>query len=105
MQSELPGQSEYTEVEEVDTLDRSDVVTHKEVSRTQKEMQTLLKQFAKGDDPTKAGITVCSMNAKESTLLKEMETPYFFTVYAPDVFICGDADTTAPRERAPTLAP
>ena len=105
MQNELPGQSEYTEVEEFDTLDRSGVVTHKEVSRTQKEMQTLLKQFANGDDPTKAGITVCSMNAKESTLLKEMETPYFFTMYAPDVFICGDADITAPRERAPTLAP
>ena len=104
MQNELPGQSEYTEVEEFDTLDRSGVVTQKEVTRTQKEMQTLLAQYAEGDDPTKAGVTVCSMNAKESTLLKEMETPYFFAMYAPDVFICGDADITAPRERAPTLS-
>ena len=55
MQNELPGQSEYMEVEEFDTLDRSGVVTQKEVTRTQKEMQSLLAQYAEGDDPTKVG--------------------------------------------------
>lgn len=81
----------------IDTMDRSGIVTSKELHRSHKELRELIEELVKESVPDAASIGIASFDksSKRQDILRELDTPHFFTMYAPEVFVGGSCDITA----------